>query len=257
MGGSPKTVRFAVALGDDEEDIALKARAALALDADVVAFFTVGGAGADIVLTALTAAADDPTMNIASDNAAACGVVAVAASADTTPGVAPVLQVETATVVGDVTLSGNVQVVVTAAGMGSSPKTLAVTVSEVGSVPGAVDVEVAGTGQVAPVANTAYVIPATTIETDGYQYVEFDLLFSRTGDAVAPLLWVTPWYKNSRNSGWYADSPIIPSFGGLSGEYGALKRRLRCECRGSAEMALLVERIAGTGASLDVDWSAS
>ena len=45
MNGTPKTIAVAVALADDAAAVAVKIRAALALDAAVIALFTVGGIG--------------------------------------------------------------------------------------------------------------------------------------------------------------------------------------------------------------------
>jgi phage tail sheath gpL-like len=147
MTNSPKTVKFAVADGDTASQIATKARAALTADADVIAFFTVSGATTAVILTARTEAANDGTMNMASDNDTCGGLTPAASSANTTAGVAPVLQVETATVVGTIdagTLqvetativgtidpagAGDAEVIVTAAGMSNSPKTVNVAVA--------------------------------------------------------------------------------------------------------------------------------
>lgn len=107
----------AVVSGDTASQVAGKIRTALAADADVSDFFNVSGSGADVVLTAKVAAANDATMNIAIANGTCAGLTDDATSADTTAGVAGVTaQVETATVVGGITQSGNVTVTVTAAG---------------------------------------------------------------------------------------------------------------------------------------------
>jgi len=87
MGNSPKGVDVSVTEEDDTAaKVAAKVRAALEADEDVAAFFTVSGEGADIVLTALTAAADDGTMAITMTDAPATGVT-FGASTDTTAGV--------------------------------------------------------------------------------------------------------------------------------------------------------------------------
>ncbi len=131
MSNSPKDVIVAVAGSDNASAIAGKVRTALGLDADVGAFFTVGGTGATAVLTAKTAAANDATMNIASADYLATGLTPAASSANTTGGVASVLQQETATIVGTIGAggAGNATIVVTAAGMPNSPKTVSVAVA--------------------------------------------------------------------------------------------------------------------------------
>lgn len=129
MTNSPKAVSVAVLGTDDASAVAGKCRTALGADPDVSAFFTVGGATDAIILTAKTKAANDATMNIASDNGTCTGLTAEPTSADTTAGVAPVLQVETATIVGTITDAGTATVVVTAAGMSNSPKTVKVPVT--------------------------------------------------------------------------------------------------------------------------------
>lgn len=164
MGNSPKTVKFSVADGDTASQIATKARAALSADTDVSAFFTVSGATDKVILTAKTKAANDATMNMASDNDTCGGLTAGPSSANTTAGVAAVPQVETATVVGTIVTGvlqketativgviitgvlqvetativedvpgtiapGDVNVTVTAAGMANSPKVVPVTLA--------------------------------------------------------------------------------------------------------------------------------
>lgn len=86
MSNSPKTVTFAVANNDTASQVAGKARTALGLDADVSAFFTISGSGAEIILTAKSYAVNDPTMNIASDNDTCTGLTPQPTSASTTAG---------------------------------------------------------------------------------------------------------------------------------------------------------------------------
>lgn len=114
--------------GFSASDVAAAARNILQNDANVSAFFTVGGSGANIILTAKTRAANDATMNIAYDNGTSAGLTPSATSSNTTAGVAPVAQVETATVGGAATANANVIVTVTAAGMTGSPKAINVAV---------------------------------------------------------------------------------------------------------------------------------
>ena len=88
MTGSPKTISVAVLIGDLAAAWAAKVRAALAADSAVAALFTVSGAGASIVLTRKTAAANDTSLNIALDNDTCTGITPAASSANTTAGVA-------------------------------------------------------------------------------------------------------------------------------------------------------------------------
>jgi phage tail sheath gpL-like len=87
MAGSPKTLSVAVALNDTDAQVAAKVRAALAVDADIAAMFSVGGTGANVSLTALQSAANDVTLNIAYDNDTCTGLTGDAASNNTTAGV--------------------------------------------------------------------------------------------------------------------------------------------------------------------------
>jgi hypothetical protein len=86
MPGSPRVVPFAVTNGDLPAVWAGKARAALAADPVVGAFFIVSGTGAAIVLTVRLAAANDATMNLALAPGTATGITAAPNSADTTAG---------------------------------------------------------------------------------------------------------------------------------------------------------------------------
>lgn len=143
----------------------------------------------------------------------------------------------------------------------SGIKLTAVNVTGAGGAAGAVDIEVPGTGlavnggQLA--VNTAYNIPASPVDCTGYQYVDFDLSFSRTGDSAAMGLTVIPFFLNSRTSVYHMGAVQTIAFGGTSGAYSANKQRLRVECRGNSGVALVVASIAGTGASLDIDASKS
>ncbi|PYS45741.1 MAG: hypothetical protein DMF68_21340 [Acidobacteria bacterium] len=97
MTGNPKTILVAVANNDTASDVAGKMRAALIADPDIgdptTGFFTVTGSADQIVLTAKTAAANDPTMNIETDNdsgaGGSTGLTPEPTSANTTAGVAP------------------------------------------------------------------------------------------------------------------------------------------------------------------------
>lgn len=118
MTGSPKTINVAVLILDNASAVGGKIRTALGLDADVTALYDVSGAGADVILTRKTFAANDATLNISIDNGTCTGLTAAPTSANTTAGVA----------VNTVGTSGNAAVVVTAAGMTGSPITLSVAV---------------------------------------------------------------------------------------------------------------------------------
>ena len=87
MSNSPVTVAVAVDALDDASAVAGKIRVVLAADPDVSSFFTVGGTGANVLLTALVSAANDATMNIAYDNDTCTGLTPDATSNNTTAGV--------------------------------------------------------------------------------------------------------------------------------------------------------------------------
>lgn len=126
--GSPITLAVAVLNGDTPTLWAAKVRAAIAANAAISALYSVGGSGTAIVLTRITPAANDGTLNIALATGTATGITTAATSADTTAGVAPVQQVETQTIVGSVVLDGQMTVTVTSAGMTGSPRTVGVNV---------------------------------------------------------------------------------------------------------------------------------
>lgn len=128
MTGTPITLNVAVDALDTASQVATKVRTALNANANIAAWFTISGATDAIILTAKAAAANDATMNLASDNGTCTGLTTAATSANTTAGALGVLQVETATAAGNVLTSGNATVVVTAAGMTGSPETVSVAV---------------------------------------------------------------------------------------------------------------------------------
>lgn len=86
LTGSPKSFTVAVALNDSAAVVAQKVREKLATDTAVTAMFDIGGTGADVVLTAVTAAANDATLNIAIDNGTCAGLTTITKSVDTTAG---------------------------------------------------------------------------------------------------------------------------------------------------------------------------
>lgn len=89
MAGSPVTVSVPTIIGDTATIIAGKLRAAIAAVAAIAKKFVVSGSTTAIVLTARTPAANDGTLNVATDNGTATGVTTAATSANTTAGVAP------------------------------------------------------------------------------------------------------------------------------------------------------------------------
>jgi phage tail sheath gpL-like len=88
LPGGSKTLSVAVANNDTASQVAAKIRTALAADGDVNDAFTVGGSGANIVLTALSPAANDATLNVSVDNGTSTGLTAAPTSVNTTAGVA-------------------------------------------------------------------------------------------------------------------------------------------------------------------------
>jgi len=146
---------------------------------------------------------------------------------------------------------------ITEAQRASGIKITAVGTTGAGGTAGAVDIGEVGTGIAANAAsnvvNTAFNIPASPVNCSGYQYVDFDLSMTRSGDAVVPAATVIPFYYNARTDTYSAGTVTALTFGGATGVLNPLKQRLRIETRGNAGMALVVASIAGTGASLDID----
>ena len=131
----------------------------------------------------------------------------------------------------------------------------------VGGTPGSIDVQVTGTGlqsATAAAQNTA-LVPVAGVDSAGKRYVDFFVKAIRTGDSVALSVLLLPLVKDSRDGVYYMDATAFPltlSFGGTSGSYNPLVQLVRVEARGRlASLAVLA--IAGTGASLDIDWSPS
>ena len=90
LTGSPKTFSVAVLAADVAATVAQKSRWVLGVDADIQAFFTVSGTGANIVLTARVDAPNDATMNISSDNGSCTGLTTEATSVHTLAGAASI-----------------------------------------------------------------------------------------------------------------------------------------------------------------------
>lgn len=88
LAGSPLTLAVAVVALDTASQVAGKIRTALAANAAIAAFFAVSGATDAIILTCLTAAPNDGTLNIATDNGTCTGLTAAPTSANTTAGFA-------------------------------------------------------------------------------------------------------------------------------------------------------------------------
>lgn len=132
----------------------------------------------------------------------------------------------------------------------------AVGTTGVGGTAGGVDIQVVGTGIAANaasnVASTAFIVP-TAVDSSGYQYIDFDFVMSRTGDAVVPSLTYIPFYYNARAATYAAGAPAALTFGGASGVYNPLQQRVRLTTNGNSGVAIAVAAIAGTGASLNVD----
>ena len=70
-----------------------------------------------VILTALVEAANDATLNLATDNGGAIGITPDATSTTTVAGTAGTKQVETASIVGTVTVDGNMGIDFTAGGL--------------------------------------------------------------------------------------------------------------------------------------------
>lgn len=84
-----EVISVAVAENDDQDAIALKIRTEVALNETVVANFTISGDADKFILTAIDAAVNDETLNIAIDNDTSVGITTAATSENTTAGVAP------------------------------------------------------------------------------------------------------------------------------------------------------------------------
>ena len=88
LAGSPLTVSVPLLLTDNTASlVATKIRAALTANTAIASIFTVGGATANITLTAKIAIANDPTLNISIANGTCAGITAAPTSTSTTAGV--------------------------------------------------------------------------------------------------------------------------------------------------------------------------
>jgi phage tail sheath gpL-like len=88
MTGSPITLPVATADEDTAAEVATKIRAALQANAVIAAYFTISGAGANVLLTRKESRANDATLNLAYDNDTCEGLTPDATSDNTTAGVA-------------------------------------------------------------------------------------------------------------------------------------------------------------------------
>lgn len=86
MPGSPITLTVAVALGDTASVVAQKVAAAMLANAAIAARFNVSVAGPAIRLTRKVAAANDATLNVATDNDTSAGLTPEPTSAATRAG---------------------------------------------------------------------------------------------------------------------------------------------------------------------------
>lgn len=109
MDNSPKAVVVAVETSDGVNDVGLALRTALALDADVSGFFTVSGASASAILTAITPAANDGSLAFGFVDTDSTNVT-FGASTNTTAGVAK--ETDTLTIT-EATIYGNTVTAVT------------------------------------------------------------------------------------------------------------------------------------------------
>lgn len=89
MTGSAITTDVAVLDTDNADSVAAKIRAALNLNANITALFTVGGSGPYVTLTKKVAAANIADLNIAIADDTSAGITDDASSNNTTAGVAP------------------------------------------------------------------------------------------------------------------------------------------------------------------------
>jgi hypothetical protein len=127
MTNSPVTVPVAVGNSATTTTQSGLVKTALIANADVNAFFTVTNSGATVILAAKNVAANDLTMNVQSSPVSTTGPVAVATSANTTPGVAGGNGDALITVTGDL-IAGSPLAVNVAVANGASATTVALNV---------------------------------------------------------------------------------------------------------------------------------
>jgi hypothetical protein len=132
----------------------------------------------------------------------------------------------------------------------------AVGTTAVGGAVNSVYIYPVGTGLAAnttAAVNTAYV-PSTAIDCTGYNYIAFYVTASRTGDAVAPALVLTPFFYSSRTTTYAAGTPQTLTFGGTTGVYTPMCQRINVEVRGCSAVALIVQSISGSGMTISLDY---
>jgi len=106
MTNSPKTISVAVALADDASAVATKIRASLSADTNIAGFFTVGGTGAVVTLTAKVTALNDDSLNISVANGTSVGLTSALTSTTATPGGTSGTPVGTVSYFNDPTVAG-------------------------------------------------------------------------------------------------------------------------------------------------------
>lgn len=242
-------------------EVAALIRTALGANGVLAAFFTIGGTGADVTLTKKTKAANDATLNVAIATGTATGLTAAPTSANTTPGVAPVPQAETATVAGTIT-PGTAQVetatiagtitpgtaqVVTASGLTGSPVTVAVPItSQVDA--GKIQVAVAGTG-----IQSSNAVFAQNNAYRPDQVTELDVLSRETARIYAklavddlrsaPALTLIPFVKNQVTGEYHQLAKQALSVLGGLGE--SLLQEFSVDVDGASGLVVLVDAISG------------
>lgn len=103
MTNSPITLSVPVVSGDSMATVATKVNTALGQNSDITNFFTISAAnGSYVRLTAKTAAANDPTLNISIANGTCTGLTSIPTSTVDAAGNAGTKQVETLTVAGSI-----------------------------------------------------------------------------------------------------------------------------------------------------------
>ena len=258
MANTPKTVQTLVALNDLAPAWAGKVRTDLTADPDVSAFFTVGGAGADVLLTAKTKAADDVTMNIALSDGDGIGVTEDGSSDNTRAGVLGQVQIETAVIAGAISELGNAKVTVTALGMPNSPKEVAVPlVATTGPGAGKIDVYCLGTGladNVAPfTVNNAYTPASVASVFCGAGKEKAKVLVKLDVDDLRslPSLVLSYFFKNDMSAGdWHFKSSQALSLLGAAAQ--PLEQCFDIDILGNSGLAVLVDSITGQGATASV-----
>jgi hypothetical protein len=80
LSGTPRTVSVAILSGDSAATVGGKIRTALGAVSQITDFFTVGGSGAEVILTRLTSTATDSTFNISIANGTSTGLTSAPTS---------------------------------------------------------------------------------------------------------------------------------------------------------------------------------